>query len=75
MSQLWLDTRLLVAGVSHLSGLEAWCQEPAFTDDFKIYFSVQLPHLPSFKSLFSRSLIIETRQNDSLVTQVHGDKA
>jgi len=29
----------------------------------KFYFSVQLPHFPSFKSPFSRPLIIETRQD------------
>jgi len=49
------------------------CQEPTFTDDFKLYFSVQLTHSPSFKSPFSRSLIIETRQTIHLATQVHGD--
>jgi len=39
------------------------CQEPAFTDDLKFYFSVQLPHFRSLKFSFSRSLIIETRRN------------
>jgi len=37
-----------------------------------LFFSPTL-HFPLLKSLFSRSLIIETRQDDSLATQVHGD--
>jgi len=49
------------------------CQEPAFTDDFKILFSVQLPHFPSLKSLFSQSLVTQTRQTIHMATQVHGD--
>jgi len=39
------------------------CQEPIFTDILNFCFSVQLPHSLSFKFLFSRSLIIETRQD------------
>jgi len=43
---------------------EDHCQEPTFTDDFKLCFSAKLPHLLSFKFPFSQPLIIETRQNN-----------
>ena len=37
-----------------------------FTNILNFYFSAQLPHFCSLKSLFSQPLIIETRQNESI---------
>ena len=46
------------------------CQEPVFMAILNFYFQTQSPTFLTFKSHFSRSLIIETQDNSSFKTNI-----